>query len=205
MRTRPLVRVIDDNEEMRRVIVDLFAGVGIETVAFEVGTAFFDNDTLERPGCLIADVRMPGMSGLEVQRRAAELAPHLPVILMTGYGEVEMGVEAMKAGAFDFLEKPVSLQRLLDVASKAIEQSVARQKANKEAHVLLDLYNALSEREVEVATSIAEGKPNKLIASDLGISEKTVEFHRANIVKKMQAKGAADLIRKLLLVQSTLP
>lgn len=180
---------------------DLFQSVDIDAASFESAEALIASDDLVRPGCLIVDVRMPNMSGLELQKIISARAPYLPIIFMTGFGEVETGVEAMKSGAYDFIQKPFNFQKLLDLANGAIEHSLAALEQWKRTARLRSFFDALSEREQQVARLIATGQPNKVIAVDLNLSEKTVEYHRANIMRKMEAENAADLIRKLLLLE----
>ena len=154
-------------------------------------------------GCLIADLRMPEMSGLELQEEMAKRAMDLPVIIITGYGDVETAVHAMKAGAVDFIEKPYKEQELLDRVHKAINQSVQKRQESSEEQMARERLAQLTPRERQVVEFIVDGEPNKRIAYHLGLSEKTIEFHRANIMKKLEAKSLADLVRKAMAGDST--
>lgn len=197
----PRVRVVDDDPVIRDAVRDLFHSVEIDAEAFDSAESLMSSDDLSQPGCLIVDVRMPTMSGLELQKVISERAPYLPIIFMTGFGEVETGVEAMKSGAYDFIQKPFNFQKLLDLANGAIEHSIAAQEQWSRIAILRKYFDALSEREQEVARQIAGGSPNKVIAAALNLSEKTVEYHRSNVMRKMEAENAADLIRKLVLLE----
>lgn len=190
------IYVIDDDHAVRESLEWLMTSVNLPVQTFESAESFLENFDDTNPGCIIADVRMPMMSGLELQRTLAEKAPDIPVIIVTGHGELEMAVDAMKDGAFDFIQKPYKQQEMLDTVQKAVRAShqlfLERQK-DIEAQ---DLLNRLSKREEEVLEQIVNGEPNKRIAGNLDISEKTVEFHRARIMEKLEARSLAELIKK---------
>ena len=156
-----------------------------------------------QPGCLIADVRMPEMSGLELQEEMANQSIDLPVIIITGYGDVEMAVNAMKAGAADFIEKPYKEQELLDRVHKAINQNAEKQQETSDAQQARERLALLTPREQQVLGFVVDGEPNKRIAHNLELSEKTVEFHRSNIMKKLGTKSLAELVRKTMAGKST--
>lgn len=193
-----LVRVIDDDEAMRRSLVFLIESVGLEARAYARAQDFLDDAWPERAGCLILDVRMPGMSGIELQAAMLRKDIDLPVLFLTGHGDIDMAVNAMKAGAFDFIEKPFRDQRLLDAVSRAVRESEERQAARSELTIARTAFMRLTPREREVARLVADGLTNKAIASSLDISEKTVHIHRANALHKMATSSAAELATLLM-------
>lgn len=201
---QPIIFVVDDDEAVRDSLVQLFLSVGITVNAYASGREFLDGYTAGVPGCLITDIRMPGMSGMEIQQEMNTLCINLPIVMITGHGDVETGIRAMKAGAFDFIQKPFNDQRLLEVVNLAIEKNVVDVKRTGELSAVRENIADLSARERQVLDLIVEGMPNKRIADNLELSDKTVEFHRANIMKKMHAKTLAELIRKSLLVRDDL-
>lgn len=192
------VYVIDDDEAVRTSLDWLIASVNLPVRTFASARAFLDDYNADEEGCVVVDVRMPGMSGLELQRKLAETAGHLPVIIITGHGDIHMAVDAMKAGAFDFIEKPFDDQLLLDLVQKAIEKSleVAHDQALREE--IARRLGLLTPREREVLDLVMLGEPNKRIAITLGICEKTVEAHRAKVMEKTQARSIAELIKLVL-------
>jgi FixJ family two-component response regulator len=192
---RPLVVVLDDDARVRDSLSNLIESVGMEVACFESVTAALDAKVLDRPGCLILDVRLPGASGLDLQQQLAASGNTMPIIFLSGHADVPMTVQAMKAGAIDFLTKPFREQTLLDAVLLAIETDFARRaKALTVAHTVERL-GALTAREREVLTEVARGRLNKQIAYDLGIREVTVKLHRSNLMRKMEASCVADLIR----------
>ena len=197
----PLVRIIDDDKEIRDAVLDLFESIGVDAVSYDTALAFLEHDNLRRPGVLILDVRMPQIGGLELQKRLAEQNVGLPIIFVTAFSEVETAVSAMKNGAFDFLEKPFNFQKLLSLTLQAMEESVAQTRRSARQHIIRKRFDSLSAREQEVAHLIAIGYQNKTIADRLNITRKTAEFHRGNIVKKMEATNLADLLRMLILLE----
>lgn len=192
------VFVVDDDQAVRESLALLVQSVGLEVETFASAQDFLDLYAPERPGCLITDIRMPGMSGLELQERLSADGRHIPVIVLTGFGDVPAAVRALKGGAIDFVEKPFNPQALLDLVQQAIvRDSERRAQAAREAD--LDKRMAsLTPREQEVMALVVAGKANKVIAIDLLISERTVELHRGRIMKKMRARSLAELMRIVL-------
>ena len=199
----PIIYIVDDNDDIRETLELLFESVDLGAKSFGSAAEFLDAYPMGQPGCLIADVRMPGMSGLELQEEMARRSIDLPVIIITGYGDVEMAVNAMKAGAADFIEKPYKEQELLDRVHKAISQNAEKRQESNEEQKARDGLAQLTSRERQVLDFVVDGEPNKRIAHNLGLSEKTIEFHRSNIMKKMQSKSLAELVRKTMAGNST--
>src|SRR3546814_102104 len=170
---------------------------------FASARAFLDDYNADEEGCVVVDVRMPGMSGLELQRKLAETTGHLPVIIITGHGDIHMAVDAMKAGAFDFIEKPFDDQLLLDLVQKAVEQSLAASQDHALREGRARRRDRLTPREHEVLALVMLGEPNKRIALTLGICEKTVEAHRAKVMEKTQARSIAELIKMVIAARGT--
>jgi FixJ family two-component response regulator len=190
-----LVIVVDDDASVREALSELILSAGFHPVAFASTRALLDADVLDAPGCLILDVRMPGTSGLELQRHLARSGKIKPIIFLTGHGDIPMTVEAMKAGAVDFLTKPVRDQSLLDAVADAVERDAALRREAATVRKLSDLAATLTPRERQVFRAVALGRLNKQIAFDLGISEVTVKLHRGNVMRKMQAASVGELIR----------
>jgi len=192
---RPLVRIVDDDPDVRMALAELLESVGIDAATFASTREWLESGPAHRPGCLILDVRMPGSSGLDLQYHLARSGDPKPIIFLTGHGDIPMTVQAMKAGAVDFLTKPVRDQTLLDAVAVGIERDLA-QRANANAvRRHLDLLAALTPRERQVLAEVARGRLNKQIAFDLGISQITVKLHRSNVMRKMQASSVGELIR----------
>jgi two-component system response regulator FixJ len=197
---KPTVYIVDDDDGMRRALSVLMTTVGFEPTAFARPDEFLAKFDPNRPACLVLDVRMPGMSGLEVQQHLNRSGAMLPVILITGHGDIPMAVQAMKDGAFDFLQKPFRDQDLLDRINAALKLD-AENRANVERHAdLKQRYESLTPREREVMSLVVDGKANKVIAIDLGLSERTVEIHRANVMDKMGARSVAHLVKMHLML-----
>ncbi len=192
---RPLVLIVDDDEEIRSALRELLLSVGIEACCFGSTQELLRADLPERPGCLILDVRMPGASGLDLQQHLALNGNTRPIIFLTGHGDIAMTVQAMKAGAVDFLTKPVRDQTLLDAVAAAIEKDVSQRAAARRITQHAARFATLTPREREVLGEVARGRLNKQIAFDLGISEITVKLHRGNATRKLQATSVGDLIR----------
>ncbi len=193
--------VVDDDREVREALQLLFESVGLGVELFESGQAYIDRADLSRPGCLVVDIRMPGMSGLELQARLAAERIHPPIIIITGHGDVPMAVRAVQAGAADFIEKPFNDQALLDSVHRAIEwDAEQRGEASRLADIQARL-ERLTPREREVLELVIAGKRNKVIAADLGVSQSTVEAHRAKVMEKMEAKTLSDLMRMMLALE----
>ena len=193
--TRPVVLIVDDDDEVRLSLHELMLSVDIETSCFASSREFLEARLPERPGCLLLDVRMPGTSGLDVQQQLASRGDTKPIIFLTGYGDIPMTVQAMKAGAVDFLTKPFREQTVLDAVVMAIELDVARQAETKTARHNIAQFATLTRREQQVMREVSLGRLNKQIAHDLGITEVTVKLHRGNVMRKMQAASIGELIR----------
>ena len=189
---------MDDDLEVRESLRRLVASVGLAIESYSTAQDFLDNIDAGRSGCVIADVRMPGLSGLELQEKLAERNSLLPVIILTGYGEVPTAVRAMKQGAFDFIEKPYSSQRVLDAVQQALESNRQAAEDHEERSRMARLLATLTPREREVMNLVVAGTTNRVIAAHLGLQQKTIEFHRARVMKKMGADSVADLIRLAL-------
>ena len=189
------VHIVDDDESLREALKSLVRSVGMQAAAYGSVQEFIDAKIAERPGCIVLDVRLPGVSGLEFQTQLATFGIRLPVILITGHGDIPMTVRAMKAGAVDFLAKPFRDQDLLDAIAVAIERDRARRAVDRQAADLNARYGALSPRERQVMQLVTAGKLNKQVAGELGLSEITVKIHRGAAMRKMGARTLADLVR----------
>lgn len=190
-----IVHIVDDDESLRRAIGSLCRSIGLHTRDYDSAQAFLDARREDMPGCLVLDVRLPGLSGLDFQSQLADLDIRLPVIMVTGHGDIPMSVRAMKAGAVDFLPKPFRDQDLLDAVTTAIERDRRRRVTEGGASQLRDRFLTLSTREQQVMMLVTTGKMNKQVAGDLGLSEITVKIHRAAAMRKMGARTLADLVR----------
>ncbi|WP_228030358.1 response regulator transcription factor [Gimesia benthica] len=197
------VFVVDDDPAIRKSLRWLIESVGLKVQTHELASEFLESYSPDHPGCLVLDVRIPGMSGLELQEKLRERGYDIPVIIVSGYGDVPMAVRAMKAGAVDFLEKPVSDQVLLDYIQKGIERDI-KNKANRlQNKELVERKATLTRRENEVMKYVVSGFSSREIAEKLNVSFKTVEAHRAKIMKKMQAKSVPKLIQMELQIQGS--
>ncbi|UIJ45531.1 response regulator transcription factor [Sphingomonas cannabina] len=192
---RPLVLIVDDDAAVRTSIEELMLSVGIDAVGFGSTRELLAADVPERPGCLVLDVRMPGSSGLDLQQHLAASGNAKPIVFLTGYGDIPMTVQAMKAGAIDFLTKPVRDQSLLDAVAAGIERDLAQRIGARRIGQYADRYATLTQRERQVFRQVAQGRLNKQIAFDLGITEVTVKLHRSGVMKKMAATTVGELIR----------
>lgn len=197
------VFVVDDDPAIRKSLRWLIESVGLKVQTYELASEFLERYSPDRPGCLVLDVRIPGMSGLELQEKLRARGYDIPVIIVSGYGDVPMAVRAMKAGAVDFLEKPVSDQVLLDYIQKGIERDIKNKAARLQNKELLERKSTLTRREHEVMDYVVSGFSSREIADKLNVSFKTVEAHRAKIMKKMQAKSVPKLIQMELQIQGT--
>ena len=189
------VFVVDDDEAVRKSLRLLFKTIGIEAITFASGDEFLHDYDADWQGCIVLDIRMPGTSGLEVQKILQDRGNTMPIIFITGHGDVPMAVEAMQRGAFDFVQKPFRDQELMDRVSQALaENQETREHVLHQQHVHA-CYDELTPREKEVMECVVKGQANKVIAMDLDVSQRTVEIHRARVMEKMQARSLADLVR----------
>lgn len=191
----PIVFVIDDDASMREALQSLFRSVGLRVEVFGSASEFLQSTLPDVAGCLILDVRLPRLSGLEFQAELVKAGIHIPIIFMTGHGDVPMSVKAMKAGAVDFLTKPFRDQDMLDAVEMAIERDRKRRIGAKALSGLEARFAVLTSREREVLALVTAGLMNKQIAAEIGIAEITVKIYRGNVMKKMGAKSLADLVR----------
>lgn len=199
------VFVVDDDEGIRDGLGMLLATVGQPYEAFGSATEFLEGHDPSRRGCLVLDIRMPRISGLELQELLNERGSELPIIFITGHGDIPMAVEAMRHGALDFIRKPFREQDLLDRINEALDVELVRRKRTIERDDLVAKIDSLSDREMSVFAGVADGDMNKVIAFDLGISERTVEVHRANVMKKLGVRTLAELIRIKLAAETLGP
>jgi FixJ family two-component response regulator len=190
-----VVFVVDDDASVRRSTERLVRPLGLGIQTFASAREFLDGARLDRPGCLVLDVHMPGLSGLDLQRELAQRAIEIPIIFLTGRGDIPTTVRAMKAGAVEFLTKPVKARDLLAAIRSAIERGRVSHEARRDVETLREHYQRLTPREREVLPLVAAGLLNKQIAGELAASERTIKFHRAHVMKKMQAESLADLVR----------
>ena len=190
-----IVFVVDDDAGVRQAVESLLRSVGLPTEAFASAAEFLKRQHRDRPSCLVLDVRLPGVSGLEFQRHLTAAGEQIPIIFITGHGDIPMSVEAMKAGAVEFLTKPVRGQDLLTAVQRAIEQDRASRESRKVLRELRERLAALTPRERQVMELVIAGLINKQIASRLGASERTVKIHRGQVMRKMQAGSLPDLVR----------
>lgn len=192
---RPLVLIVDDDAAVRAAIEELMLSVGIDAAGFGSTHELLEADLPDRPGCLILDVRMPGSSGLDLQQHLAASGNAKPIVFLTGHGDIPMTVQAMKAGAIDFLTKPVRDQSLLDAVTAGIERDIAQRADARLIKQQADRHATLTTRERQVLRQVAKGRLNKQIAYDLGISEVTVKLHRSSVMRKMAVATVGELIR----------
>ena len=191
----PVVYVIDDDASVRDGLDDLLRSVGLTVKAFGSTRDFLLGVRPDAPACIVLDVRLPGTSGLEFQRSLMNLGVHLPIIFISGHGDITMSVQAMKSGAFEFLTKPLHEQALLDAIQAAVELDRAQRDDAKVVAELQQRFDSLTSREREVLTLVVAGRMNKQIAGDLELSENTVKVHRSQITRKMRARSLVDLVR----------
>ena len=191
----PVVFVVDDDISMREALKNLLRSVGLKVETFETAKQFLSTERPDAPGCLVLDVRLPGASGLDLQRQLVDADIEIPIIFVTGHGDIQMSVRAMKAGAVEFLTKPFRDQDLLDAVQQAVDRDRAIRAQRAEVAELRAQYQSLSPREREVMALVVRGLLNKQIAGELGTSEATVKLHRGHTMQKMRAASLADLIR----------
>jgi RNA polymerase sigma factor (sigma-70 family) len=189
------VYIVDDDQAIRHAMELLMRSVGLDYEIFHSADDFLESHTNERAGCLVLDIRMPGMGGLELQEKLNQTGSTLPIIFITGHGDVPMAVEAMQKGAVDFIQKPFRDQELLDRIGEALKTDQERRSEREEKAEVRERIGKLTNRERQVLDLVVTGKPNKVIAYELGVSQRTVEIHRARVMEKMEAKSLADLVR----------
>jgi len=194
----PIVHIVDDDEAVRLSLSFLLESAGFRVEAHQSAVAFLDRSQIPPQGCIVTDVRMPEMDGLTLQQKLVERGIALPVIVMTGHGDIPIAVQALKAGAVDFLEKPFDDELLINAIRTALERNQRDRSRQSETSALSSRLAALTPREQEVLAALVKGHPNKTIAYDLGISARTVEVHRARVMEKMQARNLSDLVRMWL-------
>jgi FixJ family two-component response regulator len=192
----PIVFVIDDDASMRRALTNLFQSVGLKVEVYGSASEMLLSKLPDVASCLVLDIRLPGLSGLDFQTELARANIHIPIIFMTGHGDIPMSVRAMKGGAVDFLAKPFRDQDMLDAVVMAIERDRKRREADRIVASLQSLLDTLTPREREILALVSSGLMNKQIAAELGLAEITVKIHRGHIMKKMAAKSLAELVRK---------
>ncbi|WP_454625056.1 response regulator transcription factor [Bradyrhizobium cenepequi] len=190
-----VVFVVDDDESVRRALANLFQSVGLEVQEFGSAAELLHSKLPDVASCLVLDIRLPGLSGLDLQLELTKADIHIPIIFMTGHGDIPMSVRAMKGGAIDFLTKPFRDQDMLDSVMMAIKRDRERREAEKAVTGLREHFETLTEREREVLALVAAGLMNKQIAAQIGVAEITVKIHRGRVMKKMGAKSLADLVR----------
>ena len=190
-----IVYVVDDDEAVRDSLKLLLESVDLSCQTYASATDFLENHDPDQPSCLVADIRMPGMSGLDLQDELNRRSSTIPILFITGHGDVPMAVDAMKSGALDFIQKPFRDQELLDRIHQALEQDEERREDNRELADIRGRMERLTARETEVMHRVVQGQANKVIALDLGVSQRTVEIHRARVMQKMGARSLAELVR----------
>ncbi len=193
--------VVDDDAAVRASLELLLRSIGLRSETYSSASEFLEAYDAARPGCLVLDVRMPGMSGLELQEKLDELHSILPIIFLTAHGDVKMAVKAVKTGAVDFLEKPFRDQDLIDKIQHAIDDDASTRKKLADRQKILALIESLTPREREVMDMVVAGKANKVIAIDLGLSQRTVEIHRGRVMRKMQADSVSQLVQMTIRAQ----
>ncbi len=201
MKKNPVVMVVDDDSGVRNAMRSLLKSVGLESALYASAQEFLAAYQPAQPGCLVLDIRMPGMSGLELQQQLNLRGAVIPVIFMTGHGDIPMAVEAMQHGAFDFLQKPFRDQDLLDRIQRAIAKDAEQRQSRGEHERIKSHLETLTAREREVLDLLTQGKQNKAIAQDLGVSPRTIEIHRARVMEKMAAQSVAQRVRLMLDLQ----
>jgi FixJ family two-component response regulator len=193
----PIIYLVDDDEAVRDSLGMLFRSIGIKHEAYASALDFLQRYDTARHSCLVADIRMPGLSGLELQQRLNDQRSEIPVIFITGHGDVPMAVTAMKSGASDFIQKPFRDQDLIDRINKALARDLERRKGRAEQDEIRGRIALLTPREKEVMHRVARGQANKVIAMDLGVSQRTVELHRARVMKKLRMRSVAELVHAI--------
>jgi len=203
MSQAPVVFVVDDDPSVRSSLKFLMSSVGLQVEGFESADALLKRNPPDAPSCLVLDVRLRGLSGLDFQRELAARNCHMPIIFITGHGDIPMSVRAMKAGAVEFLTKPFRDQDLLDAVRIALEKDRERRERNREVSDLKERFNSLTPREQEVMSMVVSGKLNKQIADQLGTAENTVKVHRSRVMEKMHAQSVAELVKMIGKLESS--
>src|SRR4029077_2236552 len=201
----PTVFIIDDDSGVRQAVQDLVESVGLRAESFATGQEFLNRKRTSDPSCLVLDVRLPQMSGLDFQRKLADFGMQIPIIFITAHGDIPMSVRALKMGAVEFLTKPFRDQDLLDAIQQALQRDRAAQEQWAEVHELHERHQALTAREREVMTLVVSGMLNKQIAAEIGASEAAVKIHRGNVMQKMQAGSLVELVRMADKLKPVLP
>jgi FixJ family two-component response regulator len=191
----PVVLVVDDDSAMREALKGLLRSVGLQVELFDSAQGLMQSELPDAPSCIVLDIRLPRVSGLDFQQELAKAGINVPIIFVTGYGDIPMSVKAMKAGAVDFLTKPFRDQDLLDAVSAAIRRDRQRREEQRKNRDIQGLFDSLTPREREVMAFVTAGLMNKQIAGELGVSEITVKIHRGHLMRKMKAKSLAELVR----------
>ena len=207
LETEPIVFVVDDDPSMRKALANLFRSVGLRAEVFGSARELLESELPDVASCLVLDIRLPGPSGLDFQAELAKANIQIPIIFMTGHGDIPMTVKAMKAGAIDFLTKPFRDQDMLDAVATAIERDRTRRKDQKAVAELRAVFETLTTRERDVFALVASGLMNKQIAAEIGLAEITVKIHRGHLMRKMGARSLADLVRmaEMLGIRRTKP
>lgn len=199
------VFIVDDDEAVRDSLGLLLRSAGYRARVYGGGRDFLKAFDPRDHGCLVLDIRMPGMTGLELQKHLQEIGCNIPIIFITGHGDIPMAVEAVRQGAVDFIQKPFSDQELMDRIGDALEQATRQREGELERLDIMDRMGSLTAREREVMGQVVQGKANKVIAADLGVSQRTVEIHRARVMEKMQANSLAHLVRMVMVSENQPP
>ena len=198
MANSPCVYIVDDDQQVRSALKLLMESVGLDVETYASAQEYLEQFDVNRPGCLIIDVRMPGISGLDLQARLAAEKIHPPIIIITGHGDVPMAVRAVQSGAIDFIEKPFNNQNMLDSVHQALELDSRQRGESSRLQEIEANFQTLTPREKQVLQLVIEGQRNKIIAAELNISQSTVEAHRSRVMEKMQAATLSDLMRMAL-------
>lgn len=195
---KSVVFIVDDDDAVRESLEFLMKSIDQPAEAYPSAQAFLDAYNPDKPGCLLLDIRMPGMSGIELQEKLDDIHAVVPIIFITGHGDVPMAVQAIKAGAADFIQKPFRDQELIDRIKEVLEEDVDNRAGRLEKSEILKRMETLTDRENEVMDQVVAGKANKVVAIDLSVSQRTVEIHRANVMEKMKARSLAQLVRLVM-------